>query len=290
MPLHLLLRRIWGLKGRVALLALLILSAGSATILLWPRQFLAEAMVAPAETTGIATSSLLSPTSSIGGLLDPRPAGNFAIYLGALRSAEAAAMLAAETPVLALITERRGEAPLGPLRRALDLRIEADGDDARDWLERNLAVTQTLGAVTWTLALPHRDRDFALDALRRLHGFAEARVRADLADLARRRVTALEARLATERDLYIRQSLYDLLAMHQRAGIVVAADEAVAARLVSAPMVELRASLPNRPLLLLLLLAVAPMAALALVAAGILLRDAAAEPPAASRLRLEPAE
>jgi hypothetical protein len=60
---------------------------------------------------------------------------------------------------------------------------------------------------------------------------------------------------------------------------VVAADEAVAARLIAAPMVEARASRPNRPLLLGLWVLVVPLAVL-MGAAGLLLarssfRDAA---------------
>lgn len=287
MPIEELLRGVWFRRGRVLLLTALFLTAGAATILSWPRSYVAEAVVAPAETTGMATSALLSPTPMLGSMFDPRPTGNFAIYLGALRSAEAATLLERETGLLAHLTERREAWPGGDLRRLLGLRVEADGDDLRDWLERNLAVTQTLGAVTWTLALPHHDRDMALDALRRLHAFAEGKVRADLSDLSRRRVAALEARLAREPDLYIRQSLYELLAQHQRAGVVVAADEVVAARLVQAPMVELRPSLPNRPLLLLLLTVAAPMAAVALVAAGVLLGSPAPRLPLG---RLEPAE
>jgi LPS O-antigen subunit length determinant protein (WzzB/FepE family) len=287
-----LLLGLWRLRGRVLLLAALLFAGGAATVILWPRQYVAEAMVAPAETTGIATSTLLSATPAITGLFDPRPTGNFAIYLGALRSAEAAEMLADGTALLPWLSARRREGPMGWLRAALDIEREADLDDARDWLERRLAVTQTLGAVTWTLALAHPEREMALDLLRRLHGFAEGKVRADLEDLARRRIAALEQRLARESDLYVRQSLYELLAMQQRAGVVVAADEAVAARLVSAPMVELRASQPNRPLLLLLLVVVAPAAALGLVVAGLLWGAAtrATAPAPARRPRLEPAE
>jgi uncharacterized protein involved in exopolysaccharide biosynthesis len=277
---------LWQRRWRVALLALLLLLAGGATIFAWPRSHVAEAVVAPAETTGIATSTLLSPVPSIGGLLDTRPTGNFAVYLGALRSAEAAAMLAEATPLLAWLTERRRAGPLGALRAMLGLRVEADLDDLRAWLERRLSVTQNLGAVTWTLALAHPGREMALDALRRLHDFAEAKVRADLEELARRRVAALEARLLRESDLYIRQSLYELLAQSQRAGVVAAADEAVAARLVSAPSVGLRPALPNRPLLLLLLLVAAPLAALGLGVAAVLL-GAARRPSLGSA---EPAE
>ncbi|WP_372622876.1 hypothetical protein [Falsiroseomonas sp.] len=270
MRLEDLLAGVWARRVRVALAALLLFAAGAAVVLAWPRSFVAEAVVAPAETTGIATSTLLSPAPTIGGLLDQRPTGNFAVYLGALRSAEAAAMLAAETDILQRLTGQRAARPGAAIRAWLGLRSEADLDDLRAWLERRLSVTQTLGGVTWTLALAHPDREAALDLLRRLHGFAESKVRADLEQLARRRVAALEARLNRESDLYIRQSLYELLAQSQRAGVVAAADEAVAARLVSAPSVGIRPSLPNRPLLLLLLLVAAPMAAVALVGAGVL--------------------
>jgi hypothetical protein len=266
-----LLALLWARRIGVALVAMLLFAAGAVTVMLWPRSFVAEAMVAPAETTGIATSSLLSPASPIGGLFDPRPSGNFAIYLGALRSAEAARMVASESGLISHIAARRTAWPLGRLRELLGLRIEADLDDVRSWLDRNLAVTQTLGAVTWTLSIAHPDRDAALDLLRRLHAFAEAKVRADLEALARRRVAALEARLSREPDLYLRQSLYDLLAQSQRAGVVAAADEAVAARLISAPSVGIRPALPNRPLLLMLLAVAAPVAALGLGAASVLL-------------------
>jgi uncharacterized protein involved in exopolysaccharide biosynthesis len=95
-----------------------------------------------------------------------------------------------------------------------------------------------------------------------------------LADQAARRVAALEARLAGESDVYLRNSLYDLLAQQQRAGLVVAADEAVAARLIAAPMVEARASRPNRPLLLGLWLLAVPLSVF-MAAAGVLLMRAA---------------
>lgn len=278
MPIEDLLAGLWARRLRVALTTLLLFAAGAAVVLLWPRSYVAEAVVAPAETTGIATSSLLSPATPIGGLFDPRPTGNFAVYLGALRSAEAATMLAAETDILARLTARRAAWPMGELRALFDARGAADLDDLRSWLERSLAVTQTLGAVTWTLALAHPDRDAALAALRHLHAFAEAKVRADLEMMARRRVRALEDRLNREPDLYIRQSLYELLAQSQRAGVVAAADEAVAARLVSAPSVGIRPALPNRPLLIALLLVAAPLAALGLAACGVLLAAARRRP------------
>jgi uncharacterized protein involved in exopolysaccharide biosynthesis len=284
MPAEELIGRLRARLGGLLLLAALLLGGGAAAVLSLPRAYVAEAVVAPSETTGIATSALLSATPGAGALPDGRPSGNFAIYLGALRSAEAAEMLASQTTLLHSLTGRRGAGAGGALCQALGLRIEADLDDLRGWLERSLSVTQTLGGVTWTLAISHPEREAALDALRRLHAFAEAKVRADLEALARRRIAALEARLAREPDLYIRQSLYELLAQQQRAGVVVAADEAVAARLVQAPVVEIRPSLPNRPLLLVLLLVAAPLAACAVMAAAVLLR-AAPRP-----IRLEPAE
>ncbi|HZF74808.1 MAG TPA: hypothetical protein VE033_03100 [Acetobacteraceae bacterium] len=271
---HVLRTRIW----RVLLMAAVLTAAGSGAVLMLPRHYLAETVVAPAETTGIATSALLlgGSAQTLASLVGTRPMGNFAVYLGALRSPEAAAVLAAETSILADLTDWRRAGPAGMLRGALGLDRPADLDDVRAWLERRLTVTQSLGTVTWTLGLSHRDRDSALDALRRLHAHAEAKVRADLEDLARRRAAALEARLARENDSYLRQSLFELLAQQQRAGLVVAADEAVAARLVAPPSVELRPSLPNRPLLLGLILVAAPLGALGLLAAQVLLRAGAA--------------
>lgn len=291
MPLPLLLRTLWGWRGRM-LAALVVIWAGGATlVLLAPRAHVAQAVVAPAETTSFAVSSLLSPSPfAPGGLLDTRPTGNFAVYLGALRSPEAAAMLARDTPVLAALTERRGGGVGGALGAALGAARAADADDVLDWLTRNLSVTQSLASVTWAIEIAHADPALALDMLRRLHGFAEAKVRADLAEQAARRVAALERRLARESDIFLRNSLYELLAQQQRAGLVVAADEAVAARLVSAPMVEARPSLPNRPLLIGLLALAGPLAVL-LAAAGLaLMRHDPVALVAAAASRAVPAE
>ncbi|MCB4820594.1 Wzz/FepE/Etk N-terminal domain-containing protein [Roseicella aerolata] len=278
MPLDQLLRGVWERRWRVALLSLLLFALGAGVLFQLPRRYVAQAVVAPAETTGIATSTLLSPVPLMaGGLLDDRSSGNFAIYLDALRSPEAAAMLARETGLLGHLTALRGAGPTGWVRRTLGLRLEADLDDAMAWLARSLAATQNIATVTVTLTLAHRDREAALDALRRLHALAEAKVRSDLAELARRRIAVIEARLAVERDVFLRNALYELLGQQQRGALVVAADEAVAARLVSAPMVELRPSLPNRPLLLVLLAIAAPLAAFAGVAALVLLRLAGRE-------------
>jgi hypothetical protein len=261
MPLHLLLRGVWALKLRLAALALLLLLAGAALVLSWPRAFLAQAVVAPAETTGLATSTLISATAlAPGSLLDTRPSGNFAVYLAALRSPEAAAMLARDSRLPAVLEARRADGPAGWLRDTLGLRMAPDQDDIEGWLERGLAVTQSLASVTWTLEVSLPDRAMAQEVLARLHAFAEAKVRADLLDLVGRRVRVLEARLSAERDIYLRTPIFELLAQHQRAAMVLAADEAVAARLVSGPGVELKPSVPNRPLLLVLLLVAVPVA------------------------------
>jgi hypothetical protein len=240
----------------------------------------ARAQVAPAETTAFAISSLLSSHPLVLGQgLDTRPGGNFAVYLAALRSPEAARMLTTETPLLQALERTRQDSPLAGLRAALGLNRALDADDVLAWLERYLSVSQNLGSITWSLELTHADPALALQALVTLHNYAEAKVRADLADQAARRVAALEARLSGESDVFLRNSLYDLLAQQQRAGLVVAADEAVAARLIAVPMVEARPSRPNRPLLLGLWLLVVPVAVL-MGAAGLLLarrafRDAA---------------
>jgi hypothetical protein len=271
MPLSLLLMGLWVWRARLALILLLLWVGGATAILLWPRGHVARAQVAPAETTAFAISSLLSAHPlALGQGLDTRPGGNFAIYLGALRSPEAARMLTSETKLLQKMERSRQDSPLWPLRVRLGLTRALDADDVLAWMERQVAVTQNLGSISWTLELTHADPALALQALISLHRFAEAKVRADLADQAARRVAALEARLAGESDVFLRNSLYDLLAQQQRAGLVVAADEAVAARLIAAPMVEARASRPNRPLLLGLWLLVVPLAVL-LGAAGVLL-------------------
>jgi hypothetical protein len=280
MPLPLLLMGLWAWRARLALILLLLWVGGAAAILLWPRGHVARAQVAPAETTSFAISSLLSTHPlSLGQGLDTRPGGNFAVYLAALRSPEAARMLTTETALLQVMERTRQDSPLAGLRTSLGLNRALDADDVLAWLERYLSVSQNLGSITWSLELTHSDPALALQALISLHRFAEAKVRADLADQAARRVAALEARLSGESDVFLRNSLYDLLAQQQRAGLVVAADEAVAARLIAAPMVEARASRPNRPLLLGLWVLVVPLAVL-MGAAGLLLarssfRDAA---------------
>jgi hypothetical protein len=280
MPLPLLLMGLWAWRARLALILLLLWVGGATAILLWPRGHVARAQVAPAETTAFAISSLLSAHPlALGQGLDTRPGGNFAVYLAALRSPEAARMLTTETTLLQAMERQRQASTLAVLRAWLGFNRALDADDVLAWLERYLSVSQNLGSITWALELTHADPALALHALNSLHRFAEAKVRADLAYQAARRVTALEARLQGESDVFLRNSLYDLLAQQQRAGLVVAADEAVAARLIAAPMVEARASRPNRSLLLPLWLMVVPLAVL-MGAAGLLLmqrafRDAA---------------
>lgn len=273
MPIPLILAGLWRRRRALFGLTVALWVAGVALVLGMPRAHVAQAVVAPAETTSFAVSTLLSPSPfAPAGLLDTRPSGNFAVYLGALRSPEAATLLLRDTRIGEALTERRQGGPGGLVRAMLGAERPADADDVLDWLERNLAVTQSLASVTWTLELPHADPALALDMLRRVHTFAEAKVRADLADQAARRVAAIEARIARENDVFLRNSLYDLLAQQQRAGLVVAADEVVAARLVSAPMVEVRPSLPNRPLLIALLTVAVPMAVLLGAACLVLLR------------------
>ncbi len=273
MALEALIRGIWNWRGRLLLAVLMLYAALGTVIWLWPRSFVAQMVVAPAETTAMATSTLLTPVPMLApALLDSRPGGNFGVYLSALRSMEAARMLAAETPILAQMSERRAGGAMGQVRRLLALRIQADADDVQTYLENALSPTQDGGTVTWTVELPWLDRLSALDMLRRLHAFGEAKVREDLAGMAQRRIALLQAGIAAERDAFARNAMYDLLAQHQRSALVMLADEAVAARLVSAPMVELRASVPNRPLLLVLLAVVVPAFCVVLAACLLLLR------------------
>jgi uncharacterized protein involved in exopolysaccharide biosynthesis len=277
MGLDELLRGLWRWRWRLALAAMLAYAALATIVWSWPRSYVATLIVAPAETTGIATSALLTPAPFLQpSLLDQRPGGNFAVYLAALRTPEVAAVLARDTPILAALTERRTAPPLGALREALGLRVQADLDDVVAFLERRLAATPSLASVTWTVEVVHRDRVLALAVLERAHHAAEARVRETLSELAARRIAALEARLRVEPDLFLRQTLHELLAQQQRAALVVSADEAAAARLVSHPAAELRPSVPNRPLLLALLMVATGLAVGLIGAALLLLRGFAA--------------
>ncbi len=267
MPLDLLALRLWHRRMAVALMAAMLCAAGAAAILAWPRSYVAAAILAPAETSAIATSQILSPAPLLGGgLLDSRPSGNFAVYLATLRSTEAAAMLLRETALADSLAAQRRAGPLGGVRTALGLDRAITRDDAAAWLRHNLSVTPAQQTVTWTLEVPHRDRDLALDILRHLHDFAETRIRHDLRATVDRRLGLLGERLARESDVYQRQALYDLVAQQQRFALVLAADEAVAGRLVSPPAVGIEPSLPNRPLLLMLLAPTSLLAALALTA------------------------
>jgi hypothetical protein len=257
----------------------------AALVWLWPQSHVARLVVAPAETTGIATSALLTPAPFLQpSLLDQRPGGNFAVYLAALRTPETAAAVARDTGIVQDLTQRRAAPPLGALREWLGLRMPADVDDVQAYLERNLAATPSLTSVTWTLDLVHRDRALALAMLERVHIAAEARVRETLAELAARRILALEARLRVEQDLFLRNTLHELLAQQQRAALVVSADEAAAARLVSPAAAALRPSVPNRPLLLALLAVAVALAGLLLATAALLLRGTQPRPALAPPL------
>lgn len=279
MPLDLLVQALWRRKGTILLAWIALLLAGTSAILLIPQRYVARAVVAPLETTNMATSTLLSPGPLFqAGLLDNKPTGNFAIYLGALRSREAAAMLLAETRLSAeLLARMQASIPGRAIRFALclagDCRApEVTLDTAAGWLARNVAVGQSLTNITWNIEVENRDRALALDILRRLHAFAEDKVRNELKELTERRLAVLQARADAEPDGFLRNTLYELIAQQQRARMVVEADRAVAALLVSRPDVENEPSQPNRPLLLLLLLPASLILALAAAAVFVMLR------------------
>lgn len=245
-----------------------------------PRAHVAQAVVAPAETTGIAASSLLAPLPLVGGgLLDQRPTGNFAVYLGALRAREAAAVLRRDTRLAEQLAAERADSPLTRALAAVGLVGDGEilDDDLIDWLRRNTSATQSPASVVWTIEARHPDPALALAVLRSLHGAAEARVRGEMQALVDRRLSWLTDHAAREPDIALRQSLYALIAEAQRHAAVLASDPAVAARIVSAPAVEDRPSVPDRALLAGLALPVALLASLGLWAAAIVVRGGAAE-------------
>jgi hypothetical protein len=286
MPLDLLLSSLWRRKGTICLGWIALLLAGATIVLLLPQRYVARATVAPLETTNIATSTLLSSGPLFqAGLLDNKPSGNFAIYLGALRSREAAAMLLRNTTLGADLLERMQESIPGQVVRAISCKLfdlcrepEVTLDTAMGWLERNLSVGQSPVNITWQVEVQHRDRALSQDILRRLHAFAEDKVRGELKEMVERRLKVLQARADAEPDGFLRNTLYDLIAQQQRAQMVVEADQAVAALLVSRPDVEIEPSQPNRPLLLILLIPATLMLSVGGAAALILLRGPAMLP------------
>lgn len=279
MPLDLLLQGLWRRKGTILLAWIALFLAAAAIVLLIPQRYVARAVVAPLETTNMATSTLLSPGPMFqAGLLDNKPSGNFAVYLGVIRSRDAAAMLLRDTPLAADLLERmQASIPGRAVRYALCLanicrEPEVTLDTAASWVDRNVAVGQSLTNITWNVEVQHRDRALALEILQRLHAFAEDKVRSELRDMTERRLKVLQARADAEPDGFLRNTLYELIAQQQRARMVVEADQAVAALLVSRPDVDNEASQPNRPLLILLLLPATLVLALGAAAVLIMLR------------------
>jgi hypothetical protein len=286
MPLDLLLQALWRRKGTILLGWILLFAAGATVVFMLPQRYVARATVAPLETTNIATSTLLSTGPLFqAGLLDNKPSGNFAVYLGAVRSREAAAMLLRDTTLGPDLLLRMQESIPGQIVRAIACRAfdvcrepQVTLDTAMGWLERNVSVGQSPVNITWSVEVQHRDQALALDMLRRLHAFAEDKVRGELREMLGRRLRVLQARADAEPDGFLRNTLYELIAQQQRAQMVVEADQAVAALLVSRPDVEAEPSQPPRMLLLILLVPATLMLTVGAAAALILLRGPAALP------------
>jgi hypothetical protein len=270
-----LLTGLWRHRAGVVLGALALWLAALGVILAVPRAHVARAVVAPAETTGIAASSLLSPLPLLGGgLLDQRPSGNFAVYLGALRAREAAAVLRRDTALADRLAADRAADPVGRVLALLGLAPDAAvlDDDLIGWLGRHTAATQSPASLLWTIEARHPDPALALAVLQSLHAAAEARVREEMQAMVARRLAFLTERAAREPDLGVRQALYGLIAEAHRHQAVLASDPAVAARIVSAPAVADRPSVPNRPLLAALAASAALIASLGIWALMLMLR------------------
>jgi hypothetical protein len=148
-----LLTGLWRHRVGVVVGALALWLAAVGVVLLIPRAPVARAVVAPAETTGIAASSLLLPLPQFGaGLIEQRPSGNFAVYLGALRGREAALVLRRDTELAQRLAADRAEDPLARALATLGLGGgEPLDDDQMAWLRRNTAATQSPASVLWTI-------------------------------------------------------------------------------------------------------------------------------------------
>ena len=213
-----------------------------------PQSYRAQALVAPSETTGIAASSLLTPLAPMySSLLDPKPTGNFAIYLGALRAREMAAALRNQTSLPEALKAERLATRIGNWLGISEFSSEiVTDDDILSWLQQNSSATPQPNSIIWQLEVRHRDPNLALSVLTTIHAAAESRVRDEIAAMVSRRISWLEKRAASETDQVIRATLYEMLAQAYRHSVILAADTAVAARIVSAPAVEDRPSTPNR--------------------------------------------
>lgn len=278
-----LLTGLWRHRVGVVVGAFALWLAAVGVVLLIPRAHVAQAVVAPAETTGIAASSLLSPLPQLGaGLIEQRPSGNFAVYLGALRGREATLVLRRDTELAERLAADRAESPLTATLAPFGFgSAEVLDDDLMAWLRRNTAATQNPASMLWTIEARHPDPALALAVLRALHGAAEARVREEMQAMVSRRLAFLTDRAAREPDLGVRQALYGLIGEAHRHAAVLAADTAVAARIVSAPSVEDRPSVPNRILLAALAAPAALVTSLGLWALALIARrreEAAHEP------------
>ncbi|MDW8445619.1 MAG: hypothetical protein RML45_16260 [Acetobacteraceae bacterium] len=216
-----------------------------------PTSFRARAIIVPAETTGIAVSNLLSPIQIMSpSLLEAKPSGNFAVYLSALRSREIIRVLRQETALADILAEEAKTSLLGKLRKLLKLSENTiDDDKILEWLEHNTSATSHTNSIVWMIEVRHKDPLLALSVLRTLHAAAEARVRDEITAMLSRRISWLAERAATEPDATVRTALHELAAQAHRHLAILASDGSVAARLVSAPAVDDRPTVPNRPFL-----------------------------------------
>lgn len=216
-----------------------------------PISFRARALIVPAETTGIAVSNLLSPIQIMSpSLLEAKPSGNFAVYLSALRSREIIRVLRQETVLADVLAEEAKTSLLGKLVKFLKFSENTiDDDKILEWLEQNTSATSLPNSIVWMIEVRHTDPLLALSVLRTLHAAAEARVRDEVTAMLSRRISWLMERAASEPDATVRIVLHELAAQAHRHLAILSSDGSVAARLVSAPAVEDRPTVPNRPFL-----------------------------------------
>lgn len=202
----------------------------------------------PAETTAISVSSLLSPFPfAPQNMLDPKPTGNFAVYLAALRAREAANVLLNYSQLPnALYTKQKQNFFLKFAETIGLIDLQINEDNVLKWLERNTSITLHPSNTVWIIEVRHQNPKVALEILTLIHQTAERRVREEMENMVARRISWLNERVAAEPDSTIRSTLYDLIGQAQKHAAILASDSAIAARLVSAPAVENQPSHPNR--------------------------------------------
>jgi len=241
----------------------LVLAAAIGGILYLPRGYTAIMTVAPADTSSVSTSALMSEqVRVIGGVFSfDKPTGEFAIYLANYRSRELAGALLKEfggeiaAPPFAQSEPRWGEEPR-----------PVSADSVALWLKTSMTHEPHVTLPTYELRLRHSDPAVAARVLAAAHRISVDMTMESVTGLVAGRKRYLSDRLETERDTAVRGMLLNLIDRQERFSMLLASDENGPIRMISAPHTPPWPTSPRRTFLVGLAALVAFAAALAAAA------------------------